>query len=61
MLEPQQHPRIERVCVGQLLWVETALNLFQISRVNHGEGSVCERVHMGVCISVQGWKKKSRN
>lgn len=46
MLEPQQHLRIKRVCVGQFLWVETASNLFHISRVNHEEGSVCERVHM---------------
>ena len=49
MLEPQHHLRIERVCVGQLLWVETASNLFHISRVNHGERSACVRVHMGVC------------
>lgn len=40
MMELQQHLRIEGVCVGQLLWVGTASSLFQISRVNHGEGSV---------------------
>lgn len=45
---------------NQLLWVETASNRFQISRVNLEEGRACARVQEWVCRAGGSRNRKSK-